>query len=258
MSALTAVVRQGYRGTFYWRPWRSWTANMVVRPVTYLMVFGILHRQLDLGTTQGLVLALCSYVTVVTVVMCANHAISNDHQHGTFTVAMSTPVAPATVWLTRCGAHLPNGAASAVTAVAFSAVAFDLDLGRVDASVPVTFLVVLLSGLSVAMLVGILTRRLTDWVGPVALASGTLLTLSGAVIPRHDLPGPLRQLSAVVPLSHANDALRRGFGLAAGSPWPAIGAELLVALGVGAAALLLFDRSVQRARAIGTLIVEGT
>lgn len=257
-AALTTVIRRGYQGTFWWAPWRSWSANMVIRPVTYLLTFGILHHQLDLGTTQGLVLALITYSTLVTVVTCANHCIQTDQEQGTFTLAMSTPVSPAILWLTRSAAQLPNGLVSAVAALLYAAVAFDVDLTEVDALAVAAIGATLVTALAVAMLVGLATRRQGAWVGPVSLSTGVLLVLSGAVIPRDDLPGMLQAVSAFVPLAHANDAVRQAFGLQSGNGWADVAAELALAAALGALALILFDRSVRRARTIGTLTVEGT
>jgi ABC-type multidrug transport system permease subunit len=258
LGSLLVVTKRGYTGTFTWTDWQSWTANVVLRPVLFLVVFGVIHDELTLGSTIDVIVALCAYDVVVAMLMGVNHSVRNDIVDGTFTTALVTPVPAMLIWVSRAVAHLPNAVATGVVAVGFSAVAFDLDLGRVDLAVVAVFGAVLASATGMAMLAAVLTAEVHEWTGVVGLASGLVLTLSGAVIPRAVLPGPLHALSAGVPLAHANDALRRSLGTQPGNPWPDVLGELAVAAAVIALALLAFGWWLRRARRLGSLVVEGT
>ena len=256
--ALWVVIRRGYMGTFEWTTWQAWVSNMLFRPVLFLTVLGVVQGELGVGTTSDLVVALCAYGALSTMLTGVNHSVQRDVVEGTLTMALTTPVRPWLLWASRAVAQVPNTVAAAVAAVNFSAVAFELDLGDVDAAAVVALGAVVVSSAALALLAGVATAHLADWAGVVGLASGIVLVLSGAVIPRSALPGPLQAVSAVVPLAHANDALRSTFGTGSGDPWGDVLAELAVGAGVAIVAWATFAWWVRWSRSTGRLVVEGT
>ena len=126
---------------------------------------------------------------------------------------------------------------------------FDVSSAAIGTCIVAT-LVISLSVLMLAMLVGNSAMVTDDRLLPISLATGALLAFTGITIPVDSLPPGLYHLAQVLPVTHGLPALREGFaGAGVGEVVDSLLLELAIALLyalVGAVMFALLQREALR------------
>lgn len=130
---------------------------------------------------------------------------------------------------------------------------FDVDLGRVDVSTVALALAASAAAcVAFALFCGNFTLIFRNWLVLNAAVNGSMLSLTGVVIPRDALHNALHAFGAVLPFTHGLAALRAGFiGVTPREAASDLGAELAIALVFGVIGSLLYRWIEYRARIRG-------
>jgi ABC-2 type transport system permease protein len=182
-------------------------------------------------------------------------AIIEERWMGTLQLLLATPANRVALFYGRCTVQVVEAVAMALMAFVWAMVIFGLSLSI--ASLLQIMVVVLVAAIACAgagLLLGALAYIWLDQ----SIASNSvifaLLLLSGANIPRNELPGWLQAIGDVLPLTRSIEASRL---IAAGDSLidvlPTLGAELLVGAVYAALGFVLFRWLEVQARRKGTL-----
>jgi ABC-2 type transport system permease protein len=154
------------------------------------------------------------------------------------------PAPPVAVVLGTAASYATFAVPGTIVTAVLGAVMYDLPLVHLWMLVPV----MLLAGASLAgvgALLGLLAPK--PEIATVAGQIGMSVVRVLGIIPGGRLPELIRPLRAVVPSTYAVDALAASFHHHV--RWGGVGADLLVCVGVAAAALLISTRAMRRAGA---------
>ena len=179
--------------------------------------------------------------------------VQEAQQTGTLEVLMTTSTSPSVlVFLSAMSAFAANTVALLFYLAAGLVFGAPLHL-NLTASVPV-FLLSVIIAISIGLLAAALQLAIQKG-SAVVWALGSVWFLTGTMFPVQTLPKPLRDVGALIPITHSLEAMR--MALLEGAPLRAVAHELLIlsafALVLVPSSLLFFTWTLRRARIEGTL-----
>lgn len=182
-------------------------------------------------------------------------SVGREQDAGTVPMLVASPSMPVLVFLGRSAANFGNGIITAALTLALATVVLDLRLSVEQLLLSVAILMLMtLSITSFGLMLGSVALRVTEYRNTIANASTISLTfLTGAYVPVDWLPGWIRPISELLPVTHGLRALRQvTLGIPTDVPAAVIG-EAVIAVVLLGAAFLSFRYFLRQARAAGTL-----
>jgi ABC-2 type transport system permease protein len=255
---LLSIARQSYlsyKGLFHWLNGPAYVANVFIAPGLFVMIFGLTGRfARDEAAATGFVIGMTA-IAISTILMGGVlQSFANERSFGTLTFFFASSGSRLRSYLTRGVFHVPNALFTAGTALAFAIAIVRIDFGGADwIAVACCYPLMAVTTTMFALFLGNYALATRDWFVPLGASQLGFLTLSGALIPREELPLLFRAMSEVVPLAHGIDALRQayeGAGLAAIRGDLAL--EALVGLGWAVLGYACFRAIEQYARRTGS------
>ncbi|WP_240799343.1 ABC transporter permease [Streptomyces sp. A0958] len=255
VSAWRLVVIGGalsYRALFNWTTPPMFIGTLLVGPLLQLLFFVFLGRQLQIADDQFYLLGNAVISASTACVYGGTMAVANERPYGTLGAVLLSPRNRAPLWFGRALPYVLNGLV--ISVFTLSAACLLLGLRIPVAALPGLGAVLLAAaagcsafGLALGAL-GALGLRFRDVFLVSNVASSVLLLLTGANVPRQTLPGWMRALGDVLPLTHAADAARQ---LSAGAGFDGRGVAAELATGTGNALLAVvllavFERGSRR------------
>jgi ABC-2 type transport system permease protein len=224
-----------YRALFYWlTPW-IYVPSLLVAPIFQILLFVYIGRSAGLESDEFYVIGNALQYAAIPCIFAMGFAISGERFQKTLGYILVSPARRLPLFLGRALPVMLNGAFVA----AFSLVVGDFLLGihlPASALAPLA-LVVLVCAFSCTGL-GLITAALGLRVRETAVLSniifGLLLIFTGANVPLGELPGWMRAISDVIPLTHGIQAARElADGAALSAVAGLLGTEALVGLAYG-------------------------
>lgn len=262
MTALRAWLRLAvvggalsYRALFNWTHPGMYIPTLLVSPILGTVFFAYLGRYA--GVRDDTFYVLGNGVLAVTgpCVFGGTMALGNERRYQTLAAVLGTPAPRGAILVGRALPYVVNGLGVALAVTAVSTLLLDVSIDL--AALPGLLLVWLVAALACTafgLALGAIGMRLRDvWVisNTVWVA---LWLVSGANVPRTDLPGWMAAVGAALPLAHGIDAARAiaaEGALAAGRADLAVEALVGVAWAVVAGVLFrVFERSSRRSAAL--------
>lgn len=245
MTALFRLLGVGgviaYRALFNWTTPEMFVGSLLVYPITQLLFFAYLGRQLGVADDSFYVIGNAVLAASMSCVFGGTMAVSNERRYGTLGHVLLSPRSHSVVFLGRVLPYAGNGLFIAAFTLTGGTLLFGLRLPS-DAlpGLAVTLAVAALSCGFFGLTLGAIGLRFRDvWVVSNAAVS-LLLLLTGVNVPVATLPVWMRAVGELMPITHATVAAR---GLAAGeglvAVLPSLAAELTVGLGYALLTALL-------------------
>lgn len=238
-----------YRALFNWTTPPMFIGTLLAGPLLQLLFFVFLGRELGVADDRFYLVGNAVLASSTACVYGGTMAIANERRFGTLGAVLLSPRRRAPLWFGRALPYVLNGLLISV----FTLTAASLLLGlRIPlGSVPGLAAVLLAACAACSafgLALGALGLRFRDVFLVSNVACSVLLLLTGANVPRTELPAWMGALGDVLPLTHAADAARQ---LSAGGALDTglLGAELAVGAGyalLAVALLALFERGSRR------------
>jgi ABC-2 type transport system permease protein len=219
-----------YRALFYWlTPW-VYVPSLLVAPIFQILLFVYIGRSAGLESDEFYVIGNALQYAAIPCVFAMGFAISGERYQQTLGPILVSPARRLPLFLGRAVPVMLNGAFVAAFSLAVGGLLLGIDVPA-SALGPLA-LVILVSAVSCTGL-GLINGALGLRVREVAVLGnilfGLLLIFSGANVPLDELPGWMRAISDVTPLTHGIEAARSlADGATLGSVDHLIAQELLV------------------------------
>ncbi len=270
MSAAAAFPRQGarrhfwrvffigglisYRALFYWiTPWQ-YIPTMLGAPLFQILFFVYLGRATGVGSTTFFVVGNSIQICSMSGIYGMTMALANERQFQTLSPLLATPANRIALFLGRGLPVLISGLQT--TVFGFLVSALILNFRPSTAAIPELALTVLVSTASCTgfgMALGSFGLRVRDVWLSANIAYFAMLLLCGVEVPLRQLPGFLRGLAQILPLTHGIEAGRLlASGQHVAAAWPYIWEELAVGAAWATIAFLLFTYFERQGRRTGS------
>ncbi|HUY57948.1 MAG TPA: ABC transporter permease [Candidatus Micrarchaeaceae archaeon] len=243
-----------YRALFYWiTPWQ-YIPTMLAAPLFQILFFVYLGRATGVGSSTFFVVGNSIQICSMSGIYGMTMALANERQFQTLSPILATPANRIALFL---GRGLPVLAAGLQTsAFGFLVSALILNFRPAPSALPELALTVLITTASCTgfgMALGSIGLRARDIWLTANIAYFAMLLLCGVEVPLHQLPGALRVVSNLLPLTHgiaAGRLLASGHHL--GAAWPYILEEFVVGAAWATLAFLLFSYFERQGRRTGS------
>lgn len=254
MRIFLASAYYAYRDLLAWLTPAAFLAQKLFLPFGQVAFFSLIGSY---GGSQPLDFYLVGNAMLTAAGACVflSMAISQERALGTLRYLLATPANRLALFFGRSSVYFLEATVWVLLAFFWAAVVFGL---RIEMStwpaLLFVILVVTISAAGLGLFLGGLAYISLDVHIAMNGAVFLLLLLSGANVPRDELPGILNTLGQLLPLTRGIEAARL---VTAGSPlpetWILLGGELAVGVAYALAGLLLFRWLEVRARRTGTL-----
>ncbi|MBK3569766.1 MULTISPECIES: ABC transporter permease [unclassified Streptomyces] len=241
-----------YRALFNWATPPLFIGTLLAEPVTQLVFFVYLGRQLGVADDRFFIIGNAVLAASKAGVYGGTMAVGNERRFGTLGNILLSPRSRTVLFLGRALPYAANGVFVALFTLAAGTALFGLDVSL--SALPGILAAVLLAALSCAFLgltLGALGLRLVDIWMVSNIAYALLLILTGVNVPSTALPFWLRTLGRFVPVTHAAEAARAA--TSGGAVVGPLAAEAALCLGFAALAALLLRVFERAGRASGAL-----
>jgi ABC-2 type transport system permease protein len=226
-----------YRALFYWlTPW-VYVPSLLVAPIFQILLFVYIGRSAGLQSDEFYVIGNALQYAAIPCVFAMGFTIGGERYQRTLGSILVSPAPRLPLFLGRAVPVMLNGAFVAAFSLTVGSLLLGIDLPA-SALAPLA-LVVLVSAVSctgLGLINGALGLRIRETAVLANIIFGLLLIFTGANVPLDELPGWMRAISEVIPLTHGIEAARL---LAAGATLGAvdqlIAQELLIGLCYGIA-----------------------
>ncbi len=224
-----------YRALFYWlTPW-VYVPSLLVAPIFQILLFVYIGRSAGLESDEFYVIGNALQYAAIPCVFAMGFAIGGERYQKTLGPILVSPARRLPLFLGRAVPVMLNGAFVAAFSLAVGGLLLGIDVPA-SALGPLA-LVVLVCAFSCTGL-GLINAGLGLRVREVAVLAnimvGLLLIFTGANVPLEELPGWMRAISEVIPLTHGIEAARLlADGASLGAVDHLVAQELLVGLGYG-------------------------
>ncbi|MBO3747354.1 ABC transporter permease [Streptosporangiaceae bacterium NEAU-GS5] len=247
-----AKVRQGarviviggaisYRALFTWTAPAMFVSSLFVVPVLQLLFFTHLGRQLGVADDRFFVIGGAVLSAGFPCVFGGTMAVANERAYGTLGAVLLTPGGRVALWAGRMVPYVLNGLIVAVFTLVTGVLILRVRIAPADLLMIVPTLVTAAASCSaLGLALGAIGLMARDVFMVSNLAMTVLLLVSGADVPRSALPGWMRAVGEVTPVTHAVVAAR---AVAGGAPLadalPALAGEAAIAVVLATAAVVL-------------------
>jgi len=258
MSALRLLTVGGvlaYRALFNWTTPAMYVGTLLASPVTQLLFFAYLGRQLGVADDRFFLIGNAVLGASLAGVFGGTMALANERRYATLGMVLLSPRNRVVLFLGRALPYAGNGLLIAVFTLTVGALVLGVAIPL--AMMPGLLVVLALGSLSCAffgLTLGALGLRFRDVFTISNLAATVLILVSGANIPRSSLPGWLHVVGDVLPTTHAIEAGQRlTNGESLTTLGPVLLREVCVLVGYAIVASLLLRLFESRGRRYGEL-----
>jgi ABC-2 type transport system permease protein len=224
-----------YRALFYWlTPW-VYVPSLLVAPIFQILLFVYIGRNAGLESDEFYVIGNALQYAAIPCVFAMGFAIGGERFQKTLGSILVSPARRLPLFLGRAMPVILNGAFVAAFSLAVGGLLVGIDVPA-EALGPLA-LVVLVSAFSCTGL-GLIHAAVGLRIREVAVLAniifGLLLIFTGANVPLDELPGWMRAISEVTPLTHGIEAARLlADGASLGAVDHLLANEVLVGVGYG-------------------------
>ena len=222
-----------YKGLFLWLNWPGYISNIFVRPVLLVMMFSLTGKfARGEEAAQTFAIGMSAYGIANLLLGGIMQGFYYERAFATLSMLFASSGSRLQNYLCRGALHWPNALLS--LAISLLGVRFILGIefeGANWVAVSLAFVLITTSTLLFALTLGNLCIPIRDWQAPYGVTQIAFLTLSGAIIPRDDLPVGLRELGGLLPITHGLEAARAAFD---GASLSGVSGDLLLEAAVGA------------------------
>ncbi|WP_393058975.1 ABC transporter permease [Streptomyces sp. LN549] len=252
LSALRLVVIGGglsYRALFNWTTPPMFIGTLLVGPLLQLLFFVFLGRELHVADDHFYLLGNAVVSASTACVYGGTMAIANERRYGTLGAVLLSPRNRAPLWFGRALPYVLNGLV--ISVFTLSAACLLLGLRIPVGALPGLAAVLLAAAAGCSafgLALGALGLRFRDVFLISNVASSGLLLLTGANVPRENLPEWMRAVGDVLPMTHAAETARE-LSAGEGLDGRGIAAELVTGAGYVVLAVVLltvFERGSRR------------
>ena len=199
-----------YKGLFLWLNWPAFVSNVAIRPVLTLFMFALVGRfALDQDSAEYYMIGLSAHAVSGILLGGIIQGFFYERLFGTLSISFASRGSRALMYCSRCVLHLPNGFVAIACCLLAGWGLLDLSLADVNwiAVFPAVTAIVLGSA-GFALFVGTFAIVFREWASLLAISTGLLLGLTGAVVPIEALPIVLEYIGRGLPLTHGLEELR--------------------------------------------------
>jgi ABC-2 type transport system permease protein len=224
-----------YRALFNWiTPW-IYIPSLLVAPIFQILLFVYIGRSAGLESDEFYVIGNALQYAAIPCVFAMGFTISGERYQRTLGSILVSPARRLPLFLGRALPVLLNGAFVAAFSLTVGCLLLGIDVpASAFGPLAVVVLVCAFSCTGLGLINGALGLRVRETAVLANIIFGLLLIFTGANVPLDQLPGWMRAISDVVPLTHGIEAARRiADGSALGEVAGLIGAEALVGLAYG-------------------------
>ncbi len=258
VTTLSNFVMQAYLSykALSWGGLTPFVWNRLGRPIFFVVMFTLLGRFAgNPAAAEAFIIGMAAAAIPGTVLDGILPMFTLERGFKTISALFATGASRTAFFWSRGPIHLVNGLVSASAALVFAGVLLGLDFSRVNwGLLAASALAISASVTAFALFAGNLSLVLRSWTNLSLLLQGSLIALTGAIVPIASLPVVLRWVSEVLPVTHGLVAFRAAF---AGNSFAEAADGLLLELGValayGVLGTLLFGRFERQAKRRGTL-----
>ncbi|GGS49293.1 ABC transporter permease [Streptomyces parvus] len=198
-----------YRALFNWARLPVFIGTLLAEPVTQLVFFVYLGRQLGVANDTFFIVGNAVLAASKAGVYGGTMAVGNERRFGTLGNVLLSPRSRSAVFLGRALPYAANGLFVAVFTLTVGSLLFGLDLPV--QSLPGIAAALVIASLTCAffgLTLGALGLRLLDVWLVSNIAYVLLLILTGVNVPSETLPGWVQAIGDFVPVTHAAEAAR--------------------------------------------------
>lgn len=198
-----------YRALFAWIDPRVYVPSMLGMPLFQIVFFAYVGRAAGFGSDTFFVVGNAIQVSTMGAVFGTSMTIGGERWTQTLSSILATPANRFALFVGRALPNVANGLL--VTAFGFAAGWLLLEVEIAAGALPALALVVAVSVVSctgLGLLIGAIGLRARDAILYANLAYYLLLVVCGVNVPLEELPGWLRAVADVLPLTHGIQAAR--------------------------------------------------
>lgn len=248
-----------YMGLFGWLNWFGYLTTVFLRPVVMVITYGVLGRFAGSPeVVQNYAIGIAVYSMPVIILPGVAQCYTYDREGGTLAFFYATPANRLVSFLSRPVLHYPNALFSFAATLFAAWVAVGLSFGAVNwGGFTISVLVTALAVTALGQFLGPFAIVFRDWTNIQAIATGSLLVLTGVIIPVTVFPAGVQVMLRFLPMTNGLLAVKGAF---AGASLSSIGGyvlqESLVALGYAVLGFIGFQLFERIAKQRGTLDLE--
>ncbi len=226
-----------YRALFNWiSPW-VFVPHMLGYPVFEILFFAYLGRFAEVESDEFFLIGNAFMAIAVTGFFGMTAAIAGERRSQTLPTLLASPANRLALFLGRAVPSIVTGFVVATLAFTICALVLDVSFTAPELrAVAVAAVASSFACTAFGLCLGSLAFRGRNVTLFADVVAGSMLLVSGANVPLDRLPGVVRALSEVIPLTHGIAAARR---LADGAALADVSGLLAAELGIGAAYLVL-------------------
>jgi len=220
-----------YKSVFMWLNWPAYSASVIVNPMANVLIYGLTGRfALGSRAAEPFLIGMTAYAVTAILVGGIIQGFYYERSFGTLSVLFLATGNRFSLYFGRGVLHYPNAVLCVVASVG-AAIALGVDFGRAEwAGVVLSYGVMAASVTLFALCLGNLVIMFREWSIMLAFVQTGLITLTGVVVPREELPSFLRHVGDIIPLTHGLQALRSSVG---GASLSSVADELVMELAIG-------------------------
>jgi ABC-2 type transport system permease protein len=221
-----------YKSVFMWLNWPAYSASVIVNPMANVLIYGLTGRfALGSRAAEPFLVGMTAYAVTAILVGGIIQGFYYERSFGTLSVLFLATGNRLSLYFGRGVLHFPN-AVVCVSASVGAATALGVNFDHAEwAGVVLSYGVMAGSVTLFALCLGNLVIMFREWSIMLAFVQTGLITLTGVVVPREELPSFLQKLGDVMPLTHGVQALRTSVdGSSLGSVADELAAELAIGL----------------------------
>lgn len=244
-----------YRALFSWTTPSLFVGSLLAAPLFQTLFFVYLGRHTGVADDRFYVLGNAFLAATGACVLGGTMAVANERRYGTLEAVLLSTRSRLALWGGRALPYIANGVLVATVNLVASATLLGIDIptssyGRLF----LALVTAVLSGSAFGIVIGAFGLRIRNTMLTANFANTLLILVTGADVPREDLPAWLAGLGDLLPMTHAVAAAREGVtSVPVRHLVPDLAGELLVGAGYAVLAALLlhvFERSSIRGSAL--------
>lgn len=232
-----------YKGLFLWLNWPGYISNIFVRPVLLVTMFSLTGRfARGEAAAEAFAIGMVAYGVPNLLLGGIMQGFYYERAFATLSILFASTTNRLQTYLSRGVLHWPSVLLSIVASLVGARLVVGLEFADANwAAVSAAFLVLSTSATLFALSLGNLCIPIRDWQAPYGATQIAFLTLTGAIIPRSDLPAGLSQLGSLLPITHGLEAARAAFaGAGLSTVSDELALEAIVGLGYAVGGYALF------------------
>jgi ABC-2 type transport system permease protein len=223
-----------YKGLFTWLNWHGYVSSIFLRPAFMVGIFGLTGRfARGEAASEAYVVGMTAFAVPHLLMGGVLQSFAYERSFATLGFLFTSTGSRAQAFLARGLLHYPNAVLTVISSLLFAVLFLGSDFSAANWPAAVAcYALIIASTLMFGLFVGNFCIAFRDWQVTFNVMQAAFITLTGAVIPLQALPPGLRQLAAMLPVTHGLEALRGAF---AGQDLAQVSDALLAEAGLGLA-----------------------